>query len=172
MVYQRTILSRQEDHRASRVNKRGVWRAIGDHQRGDGLPPGERREGRADVPCPLPAGERVPRRAVELLREDGVVNSAPLHHPEIRGLAPIELPSSFFEKVKDIKLSVPKGSGVYEAKALLDCALWGLDIVDQDYETRADGMLQHQRFCRVVSKQMRLQGFEITDTLRKLYGVT
>ena len=36
-------------------------------------------------------------------------------------------------KVKEIKLSAPKGSGVYETKALLDCALWELDIVDQDY---------------------------------------
>src|ERR687893_2066968 len=36
------------------------------------------------------------------------------------------LPS--FEKSKEIKLSVPKGSGAYETKALLDCALRELDI--------------------------------------------
>jgi hypothetical protein len=40
--------------------------------------------------------------------------------------------------VKEIKLSVPKGSGVYETKALLACALWELDIVGQDYGTRTD----------------------------------
>jgi len=79
------------------------------------------------------------------------------------------LPS--FEKVKEIKLSVPKGSGLYETKALLDCALWELDIVDQDYGTRADTMLQPQGFVRALNSQARLKGFEPTDTVRKLYGV-
>ena len=79
------------------------------------------------------------------------------------------LPS--FETVKDIKLSVPKGNGVYETKALPDCALWELDIVDQDYGTRADTMLQHQQFVRALNSQARLRGFEPTATVRRLYGV-
>ena len=72
------------------------------------------------------------------------MNSDPLPHPEIRELAPVELTSYFSKKLKDIRLSVPKGSGVLETKALLDCASWELDIVDQDYGTRADTLLQHQ----------------------------
>jgi hypothetical protein len=67
---------------------------------------------------------------------------SPLPHPDIRELAPVELPS--FEKVKDIRFSFPKGSGVLETKALLDCASWELDEVDQGYGTRADTILQHQ----------------------------
>ena len=76
-----------------------------------------------------------------------------------------------YEKVKGIRLSVPKGQGSYETKALLDCALWELDVVDQDYGTRADTMLQHQGFVRALNVQARLRGFEPTDTVRKLYGV-
>ena len=76
-----------------------------------------------------------------------------------------------FEEVKDIRLSVPKGSGRHETKALLDCALWELDIVDQDYGTQADTMLQHQGFVRALNSQARLKGFEPNDTVRKLYGV-
>ena len=94
---------------------------------------------------------------------------------ELRGMdaeepeAESKLPS--FEKVKDIKLSVPKGAGSYETKALLDCALWELDIVDQDYGTRADTMLQHQQFVRALNSQARLKGFEPTATVRRLYGL-
>ena len=76
-----------------------------------------------------------------------------------------------FEEVKDIRLSVPKGSGRHETKALLDCALWELDIVDQDYGTRADTMLQHQGFVRALNSQARLRGFGANDTVRRLYGV-
>lgn len=47
----------------------------------------------------------------------------------------------------------------------------GADIVDQDYGTRADTMLQHQGFVRALNSQARLKGFEPTDTVRKLYGV-
>jgi hypothetical protein len=76
---------------------------------------------------------------------------------ELRGMggeepdAESKLPS--FEAVKDIRLSMPKGSGSYETKALLDCALWELDIVDQDYGARADTMLQHQRFVRALKSR-------------------
>jgi hypothetical protein len=67
--------------------------------------------------------------------------------------------SSFLvQGLKEIKLSVPKDSGAYETKALLDCALWELDIVDQDYGTRADTMLQHQGFVRALNSQARLKG--------------
>ena len=95
------------------------------------------------------------------------MNLAPLPHPEIREPGPVELPSSFSKKVKDIRLSVPNGSGVYDTKALLDCTLWELDIVEQDHETRADTMLQHQGFVRTLNNQARLKGFEPTDTVRK-----
>ena len=60
--------------------------------KGPGVPWWETRR-TGDVQRPLPTSERVPRHAVELLREDGVVNSAPLPHPEIRERAPVELPS-------------------------------------------------------------------------------
>lgn len=76
-----------------------------------------------------------------------------------------------FEEVRDIRLSVSKGSGVHETKALLDCALWELDIVDQDYGTRADTMLQHQGFVQALNSQTRLKGFRPNDTVRKLYVV-
>ena len=85
------------------------------------------------------------------------------------GRARVQLPSC--KKVKEIKLSVPKGFGTYETKTLLDCVLWELDIVDQDYGTRAGTMLQHQGFVRALNSQARLKGFEPTDTVRKLYGV-
>ena len=85
---------------------------------------------------------------------------------------PAESRMPSFEEVRDIRLSVPKGSGRHETKALLDCALWELDIVDQDYGTRADTMLQHQGFVRALNSQARLRGFEANDTVRKLYGVS
>lgn len=84
---------------------------------------------------------------------------------------PAESRMPSFEEVKDIRLSVPKGSGAHEIKALHDCALWELDIVDQDYGTRADTMLQHQGFVRALNSQARLKGFQPNDTVRKLYGV-
>jgi hypothetical protein len=37
--------------------------------------------------------------------------------------------------------------------------------------TRADTMLNHQGFVRALNSQARLKGFEITDTVGKLYGV-
>jgi len=64
-----------------------------------------------------------------------------------------------------------QATGSYETKALLDCALWELDIVGQDYGTRADTMLQHQQFVRALNSQARLKGFEPTASVWRLYGL-
>lgn len=79
---------------------------------------------------------------------------------------------SSFEEVRTIRLSAPKRSGVHETKALPESALWELDIVDQAYGTRADTMLQHQGFVRVLNSQVRLKGLHPNDKVRKLYGVS
>src|SRR4028118_2391098 len=59
------------------VGLRGLRRVFGQHKRGDGLPAGARQGERAYVPRPLPTGERVPRRAVELFGKDGRGTAAP-----------------------------------------------------------------------------------------------
>ena len=49
---------------------------------GDRVPDGARQGERAYVPRPLPTGERVPRRAVELSGKDGLVKVAPFSDTE------------------------------------------------------------------------------------------
>ena len=72
------------------------------------------------------------------------------------------------DAVRGVMLTVPVEAG-HDTKEIMDCALWELQAVADDYERRADSMLQHRRFVLALVRTMRNRGFGPADTVRGLY---